>query len=215
MTIKDAITQAVLVSNASSTQLNGQTYTSNRGALQIVWSSGSTIGAGFIAKIWCGQPCETYYTEITPNVPPTNEGGYVYYDVCQNASVTFNTRNYNPNTNADYSGVSSYRWAVVAEGSDTTWYDDGATFTHTFTQGGGYHVLCDAINPSGCYNRNVTTVNVRVSLTAAWESVTFGPDSVCPGSIVSFEGHPHSVEWVGEPVPVVAGQTFLPDGNGA
>ena len=36
MTIKDGISQQVLVSNASGTSLNGQTFTSNRGSLQII-----------------------------------------------------------------------------------------------------------------------------------------------------------------------------------
>ena len=215
MTIKDAISQAVLVSNASSTQLNGQTFTSNRGALQIIWSSGSTTGAGFIAKVWCGQACETYYTDITPSVDARVEGGNIYYDVCQNTAVTFTTNSYNPNTSASYGNVTRYDWAVVANGSDTTWFENaGPTFTHTFTQGGGYHVLCDATNASGCFNRNINTVNVRVSLTAAWESVTFGPDSVCPGSIVTFTGQPRPVIWEGIPPAIIAGQTFLPDGNG-
>ena len=54
LTIKDAISQEVLVSNATGTTLNGQTFTSNRGSLQFVWTSGTSTGAGFRAKVWCG-----------------------------------------------------------------------------------------------------------------------------------------------------------------
>ena len=52
MTIKDGVSQQVLVSNASGTSLNGRSFTSNRGSLQIIWQSGSTRGAGFAAYIW-------------------------------------------------------------------------------------------------------------------------------------------------------------------
>ena len=94
ITIKDAVSHAILVSNATGTQLNGQTFTSSRGALQIIWTSSSNTGAGFAAKIWCGSMCQAFQTVITPSVSPTVEDGETYYDICNGASLSFSTSLY-------------------------------------------------------------------------------------------------------------------------
>lgn len=222
LTIKDAISQAVLVSNATGTTLNGRTFSSNRGALELIWSSGSTTGAGFCAKIWCGSMCQVFTTTITPSLSATTEGTETYYDVCDGTAVNFTASSVFPQNNTDYAQSEAtlfYRWGVVDENEDTVWNANAPgtqgmqNFSRTFTERGGYIVVCEASDDRNCMNRNVNAKKVRVSIPPTWEDVTFGPDTICPGTQVTFTGEPSVVPW-SKPIPDrIAGTTFLPDGN--
>ncbi len=222
MTIKDGVTFQILVSNATGTSLNGQTFTSNRGALQIVWSSASSTGAGFAAKIWCGDMCQTFSTVITPSVSPTTElnqatGQYeTFYDVCNGTQVSFTASTTFDNNHAQYDQDEStlvYTWGIINSANDTTHPTGGQTLNYTFTESGGFMIICSAADTRGCLNRNINTRKVRVSLRPTWPDVTFGPDSICPGTIVSMHGEPHIEPWTAIRPPIIAGATFLPDGN--
>ncbi|MBO4875524.1 MAG: gliding motility-associated C-terminal domain-containing protein [Bacteroidales bacterium] len=226
MTIKDGISQEILVSNATGTSLNGLTFTSNRGSLQIIWTSGSTRGAGFTAKIWCGDMCQTFRTTFTPSVSPTTEYNPAtglndtYYDVCNGTAVSFTASTVFDNNHAVYDqdeGSLLYHWGIIDANNDTITPDGNAlgmqTLTYTFTESGGYRVICTTEDDRHCLNRNVNARLVRVSLRPTWPAVSFGPDSICPGETVSLHGEPHVEPWVAIRPPVIAGATFLPDGN--
>ncbi len=217
LTISDAVSTAVLVSNATGTTLNGQTITSNRGALRFQWTSGSTVAAGFEAKVWCGSMCQAFQTNVSLNITPTTVDGDTYYDVCNGTDVTFSAVNTFPNNNQGYQqsdATLTYDWAIISNGSDTTWHRNaGQNFTHRFNESGGFMILCDPYDDHGCYNREYNLKKIRVSLLPTWEEVSFGPDNICPGTEVSFEGAPTVQEW-SMPIPdIIAGTTFLPDGN--
>ena len=218
VTIKDAVSQALLVSNATGTQLNGQTFTSSRGALQIIWTSSTNTGAGFAAKIWCGNMCQAFQTVITPSVSPTMEDGETYYDICNGASLSFSTSSVFSQNHQNYDQDEStliYNWGIISSGNDTLWFNNaGQNFSHTFTESGGFLVFCNAIDVNGCINRNINTRKVRVSLLPTWERCSFGPDSVCPGTIVSLHGEPHVEPWSTEIPQVLSQPMFIPDGDG-
>ena len=228
LTIKDAITQTVLASNATGTELANQTFTSNRGSLQFIWTSGSQTAQGFKAKVWCGSMCQIFTTDIISNVSPTSVQNpdthemETFYDVCTDNSVTFTANSLFPNNDAPDGGYHqtasglNYTWGVVYMGDTvlTNTGIGGSTFNYTFPHGGGYYVFCDAADDRGCLNRNVNTRRVRVSMQPTWPTVSFSPDTVCPGTLVNFNGAPHVEPWSYEPPAVIAGATFLPDGDG-
>jgi len=222
MTIKDGISQQVLVSNATGTSLNGQTFTSNRGSLQIVWSSSTTTGAGFAAKIWCGEMCQTFQTTINPSVSPTTElnqatgQNETFYDVCNGTAVSFTASTHFDVSNGDYDQSEStlvYTWGIINSNNDTIHPQGGQTLNYTFTESGGFMIICSAADTRGCLNRNINTRKVRVSLRPTWERCSFGPDSICPGTTVSLHGEPTVAPWTAIRPPIIAGATFLPDGN--
>ena len=218
MTIKDAISQEVLVSNASGNQLNNQTITSTHGALDFIWTSGSTAGAGFKAVVFCGDMCQTFTSAINiTGITPHIVGEDTYYDVCNGTAVNFNVVNTFPQNGQEYQqtdGSLVYNWRIINANNDTTRYNNaGQSFSHTFDVSGGFYVYCDAVDNRECYNRDVNKKKIRVSIAPTWERCHFGPDSICPGTQVSFHGEPHVEPWRMEIPDIVAGTTFLPDGN--
>ena len=207
LTIKDAISQQILVSNATGTSLNGQTITSNRGALQFIWSSGATGGPGFKAKVWCGSMCQVFSTTIVSSVAQTYEGdpqtgiSEIYYGVCHDEEVSFTANSDFPNNNNLYAQSDStldYTWGVVYMGDTILTHTGvgGNTFSNAFHQGGGYYIFCNAVDSNGCINRNINTKKVRVSLHPVPESVSFFPDSVCTGTQVTMFGAPYVEPWI-------------------
>jgi len=223
LTIKDAITQTVLASNATGTELANQTFESNRGSLQFIWTSGSQTAQGFKARVWCGDMCQVFTTVINPSVNPTyapNAEGQTetYYDVCPGTAVLFTANSDFTQNNTQYAQSEStldYTWGVVYMG-DTTLTHTGVganTFSYAFPHGGGFYIFCDAADQNSCLNRNPNTKKVRVSVEPTWEQVNFHDDSVCPGTIVTFNGAPSVESWSYEPPAIIAGATFLPDGD--
>ncbi|MCF0207206.1 MAG: proprotein convertase P-domain-containing protein, partial [Bacteroidales bacterium] len=222
MTIKDAISQAVLVSNATGTQLNGRTFTSNRGALQIIWSSSTSVGSGFKAKVWCGSRCQAFQTTINvAGITPTVDNGVQYFDICSGTGVNFSAQNTfnvpvgDPQHEYDQTDANlTYHWYYIDGGNDTTRLTGSSqNISINFAEGGGYYVVCDAEDTQGCLNRNVNKRQVRVSMRPDFRGTTFTPDTICPGSPVTFSGRVNAHPWSMEIPEIVAGATFLPDGN--
>lgn len=218
MTIKDAVTQQILVSNATGTSLNGQTFTSNRGILQIIWTSGETTSSGFMAHIWCGEMCQTFHTTITPDINPTTEGCNTYYDICNGTEINFSSSSEFYQNNMQYSQDEdslTYDWGVIYPNNDTLWFNNaGQNFSHTFTENGRFLVFCNATDTNGCLNRNNNMLRVRVSIPPTWGNVTSYPDSVCSGTQITLTGEPQPETW-SEPISysVNTDTLFLPDGD--
>lgn len=218
MTIKDAVTQQILVSNATGTSLNGQTFTSNRGILQIIWTSGETTSSGFMAHIWCGEMCQTFHTTITPDINPTAEVSNTYYDICNGTEINFSSSSEFYQNNVQYSQDEdslTYDWGVIYPNNDTLWFNNaGQNFSHTFTENGRFLVFCNATDNNGCLNRNNNTRTVRVSMPPNWGNVTSYPDSVCSGTQITLTGEPQPETW-SEPISynINTDTLFLPDGD--
>lgn len=216
LTIKDAVTREVLVANATGNSLQGQTITSHHGKLRFVWTSGVNAGAGFKAKVWCGSPCQQFTTNITVDIEPTSTETGLYYDVCQNAPVTFTANNTFLNNNQEYNQSDdnlTYNWTIITINDTLRLNNAGQTISHSFAESGGYYVMCDAIDSRGCANREANTIKVRVSIAPTWENLHFTPDTICSGTEVTFTVSPHTEPWRDEVPNVIGGATFLPDGN--
>ncbi|MBO7481134.1 MAG: hypothetical protein J6T63_03390, partial [Bacteroidales bacterium] len=216
LTIKDAVTREVLVANATGNSLQGQTITSHHGKLRFIWTSGANTSAGFKAKVWCGSPCQQFYTTITCDIEPTSTETGLYYDVCKNAPVTFTANNVFLNNNQEYNQSNdnlTYNWIFISRNDTVRLNNAGQTISHSFTESGGYYVMCNAIDSRGCANMETNTVKVRVSIAPTWENTSFSPDSICSGTEVTFTGSPHAVPWHEEIPNVLGDMTFLPDGT--
>ncbi len=217
LTIKDAVTREVLVANATGTSLQGHTITSHHGKLRFIWTAGAIRGQGFKAKVWCGSPCQQFTTTITSSIDPTDTETGQYYDVCKNTAVEFTAHNVFHNNNQEYQQTDenlTYNWLIFSQNDTSRFNDAGRTFSHSFTESGGYYVLCDAIDSRGCANHELNSVRVRVSIAPTWENTSFTPDTICSGTEVTFTVSPHTEPWRNETPNVVGGATFLPDGNG-
>ena len=218
LTIRDAITHEIFTSNATGTQLVGQTFTSHRGSLQIIWSSGANVSYGFRAAVWCGSMCQQFQTTITPSINPTVEGTNTYYDICNGTEINFSATSefYQNNVQyAQYEDSLTYDWGVIETNNDTLlFYNAGRNFSFTFTENGAFSVFCNASDTHGCLNNNFNLLRVRVSIPPTWEDVSFYPDSVCSGSQITLIGELHPETWY-EPINhnLNTDTLFLPDGD--
>lgn len=218
MTIRDAITHEIFASYATGTQLVGQTFTSHRGSLQIIWSSGTAVRLGFCAAVWCGSMCQQFQTTITPSINPIVEGTNTYYDVCSGTEINFSATSefYQNNVQyAQYEDSLTYDWGVIDTNNDTLWfYDAGRNFSHTFTENGAFSVFCNASDTHGCLNNNFNMLRVRVSIPPTWSAVSFYPDSVCSGAQITLIGEPRPETWYSPMNYNLNTDTlFLPDGT--
>lgn len=216
LTIKDAVSHEVLVANATGRTLQGQTITSHHGKLRFIWTSGANTSAGFKAKVWCGSPCQQFTTTITSSIDPTDTETGQYYDVCKSTAVEFTANNVFLNNNQEYQQTDdnlTYNWLIFSRNDTLRFNDAGRIFSHSFTEGGGYYVMCDAIDSRGCANKEANTVKVRVSIAPTWENLHFTPDTICSGTEVAFTVSPHTEPWRDEVPNVIGGATFLPDGT--
>ena len=64
MSIRNEVTQELLVSNAGGTTLRGNNYMAINGSITVIWNSGATRGAGFKARVYCGHDCQRFFTDI-------------------------------------------------------------------------------------------------------------------------------------------------------
>ncbi|MBQ2574012.1 MAG: hypothetical protein II575_07305, partial [Bacteroidales bacterium] len=216
MSIRNEVTQEMLVSNATGTELRQQTIRSDNGSITIIWNAGSTPAAGFKANVFCGHACQRFLTTIDVNgVSPTTEGSDTYYDICSGSAVQFHANNtFLQNGDHGYNQTDAnltYTWYIISSRPDTITLT-GQNPSYTFAEGGGFYVLCNAKDESECWNTNSNKKKVRVSLHPTF-TASFTPDSICPGTQITMTGEPHVEPWTGIQPPIIAGATFLPDGN--
>ena len=216
MSIRNEVTQEMLVSNATGTSLRNQTFMSTNGSITVIWNSGATTGAGFKARVFCGHACQRFETNIDVNgVSPTTVGTDTYYDICSGRQVQFHaTNNFLQNGQHDYTQTDAnltYTWYIISSTPDTVTLT-GQNPSYTFANGGGFYVLCNAKDQSECWNTNSNKKKVRISLHPTF-TASFTPDSICPGTEITMTGEPHVEPWTGIQPPIIAGATFLPDGN--
>ncbi|MBQ6276561.1 MAG: gliding motility-associated C-terminal domain-containing protein [Bacteroidales bacterium] len=222
MSIRNEVTQELLVSNAGGTTLRGNNYMAINGSITVIWNSGATRGAGFKARVYCGHDCQRFFTDInidgvTPHTE-TNPDTHItetFYDVCPGTQLQLHAVNdFFQNGNNGYTQSDAnvtYDWAVINSEQDTNRMT-GQNPTFTFTESGGYFIICTAKDQQNCYNRNSNKTKVRVSVRPTW-TASFSEDSICPGTRITMQGEPHVQQWEWE-IPTVFGQEmFIPDGD--
>jgi gliding motility-associated-like protein len=218
MSIRDEVSQEMLVSNASGTTLQNQTIRAMHASVTIIWHSGTSAGAGFEAKVYCGNACQVFTTDI--NISGANVGtsivdGEEYFNLCQGTSINLRANNnFLEQGVHDYTqtdGNLIYHWYIINADQDTVTLSSQVP-TYTFTEGGGYFILCNAEDQNGCYNSNYNKKKIRVSITPNWNA-SFSRDSICPGTVISFDGEPVPQDWSVEIPAIIAGAMFIPDGS--
>ncbi|HQP03913.1 MAG: PKD domain-containing protein [Bacteroidales bacterium] len=190
----------VLVNNGSGTTLNGNTYTSTGTCLTFRFTSdGSVTYSGWSATISCSFPCQDYSVAITSTNPPVSNADSLFVDICQGDVASFTAQGSYPNSGVNYTqsdATTEFVWMVV-DGSTTTEYPGVGmtTFTHTFTQAGGYFVNLVTYDPVDCTATLVDQYRVRVSLTPNFENVGSDVSIICPGDPVNLTGTVTSNTW--------------------
>ena len=168
-------------------------------------------GSTFEASTHCEFHCQYFNAIIDSTSEPINGGLFV--DVCQGSTITFYGSGnylYNGGLYNQSDANCTFQWDF-GDGSGPVM---GQNATHTFpTEGGGYQIDLLITDQYGCTNRNDVDLKVRQSMTPLW---TLGTDTICPGEQVDVMGAAASPPlWDNTPTTIVAGQTYLPDGNGA
>lgn len=218
MSIFDGQTDAVLYTNASGTALLNQTIRSNHSCIKIVWTSGQTTAAGFKATVTCGDACTPFSTNLTVTGATLSNG---FYNVCPNTTINFVASNAASGGSGYVPTNVTYYWTVMDGAGDVIQGPGNGsasnTLSYTFTNSTGYYVMCEAKDANGCYNTNVNKIKVQVSVPPTFSgtdgAVSFHPNNICPGTEVTFNGFATSEPWRAIRPPIVAGTTFLPDGN--
>ena len=172
-------------------------------------------GSTFSGEIHCLFNCQYFNAVIDSTSEQTDT---LYTDICQGETVTFYGNGdymYNGGLYNQSNAQCTFTWDF----GDGTPVQTGQVVTHTFPTGGGYMIDLKLTDQYGCLNRNDIDHRVRVSMTPTW---TTGTDTICPGETVTIGGSAgvgsataHPPFWDNTPNTVVAGQTYLPDGNGA
>ena len=176
MSIRNDVTEEMLVSNATGTELRNQTITASNGSITIIWNSGATTGDGFMARVYCGHQCQRFATNISVNgIEPTTIGGETYYDVYSGGDVQFHAENdFYENGNNDYTQTDAnvtYDWAIINSTQDTNRLS-GQNPTYTFNENGYYSLICIVRDPQECYNQNLNKINIRVCTEPSWMDTT-------------------------------------------
>ena len=167
-------------------------------------------GSSFESTTNCEFHCQYFNAVIDSTSEPIHDNLYV--DVCQGSTITFYGSGnylYNGGLYNQSDSQCSFEWDF-GDGSPV---QTGQVVTHTFPhEGGGYMINLKITDQYGCVNRNDIDLKVRQSMTPEWR---LGTDTICPMQVVTVDGAAASPPaWDNTPTTVVAGETYLPDGDG-
>lgn len=194
----------------------GTPFTSSSGCLTIVWTSdGSVEQSGWVATITCTYDCQPFNVNITNPSTPFFSGDTIH--ICQNTPLTLNAAGvYNPAINYPQSdNTTTFTWNF----GDASAPVSGAGMTgvtHTWPEG-AYYVTLTGTDINNCVNSNLARIMVLVSLTPTFTGTGIAPDTICPGEQVILDGrffNVHPTTWAQVIDTMVAGLTYLPDGQG-
>ncbi len=180
------------------------------GCLTFVFHSNGG-GSNFESTFHCQFNCQFFNAVIDSTDHQINNG--LYIDVCQGSTITFygsGDYTYNGGLYTQSDANSTFTWDF----GDGTPTQTGEVVTHTFpVAGGGFQIDLKVTDQYGCENMNDVDLKVRQSMTPEW---TLGTTTICPGEQVAITGAAASPPmWDNTPTTIVAGQTYLPDGNGS
>jgi gliding motility-associated-like protein len=165
--------------------------------------------ADWEANISCNFSCQPFWAELVSTVPVSLSG---YTDICPGDEITFNgSGNFFVNDTLYHQDNSSctFYW-TFGDGNSA----NSATANHSYSQPGGYDVNLSVTDQFGCVSTNYIGHRVRVSLPPDFTGTEAENTNLCPGEVLTLSGIVNSSTWSSEPSNIVAGQTYLPDGNG-
>lgn len=179
------------------------------GCLTFVFNpSNSSTGdfPGWEGLISCTTPCDppTGASTIVDPVPDQNNS----VSVCLDAPITFAD---NGSTAGPGFTIENYIWnfddGIIESGSDLSQVD------HSFDEPGEYIVSLTVEDNNGCQNTNLIPLQVLVSTIPIFQ--TDFTSEICLGGSGFINGNPvQSQTWTALPPQVVAGETYLADGDG-
>jgi len=196
------------------------------GCLTINFTSSeiSNTGAGWTSQINCGNQWQPFSIELETEPTEMIEGNYI--DICQGETVNFTANGVFP-----YSDGSGYE-----QNNDNCYFEwdlgDGTELegfgltevSNSYSDEFGFPIKITVTDPLGLIN--IFEASVRVSTTPNFGGVIAEfQDTICLGSTTTLIGgisQDTTQSFGAFPVPTsfigggfLAGQTFLPDGNGA
>ncbi|MBI4645634.1 MAG: PKD domain-containing protein, partial [Bacteroidia bacterium] len=195
-------------SNWGSTQAMTATQANLSGCLTFVFNA-TAAGSSWSGDISCFFVCQLFYAVLDYTDPP---GTTQYLDICQGETVTFyGEGDYYLNDNFYHQDdtTSVFIWDF----NDGT-MAPGQVVTHTFPNEGGYDIDLSVTDVEGCVNSNDIGFRVRVSTDPDFTGTYANPTTICIGETANLYGVVTPVEWTNLPDTVVAGTTYLPDGDG-
>jgi gliding motility-associated-like protein len=216
--IMELTTAASLIDFEISTGL-----TNYSGCLTFLFKSDSdvnTTSIGWNAEINCELKCQPIISSVMVD-PPVSPADTGWVDICQGTMVDFSAT-------ASYPFQGSYFYPQSDSTSQFNWaFGDGSfaqeqNVSHSFENEGGYIVYLTVSNllMEGsdtllfCKNIEQSIIRVRVSTTPTFSGTYAINDPLCISATTELIGIavPDSADFGAS--GLVAGQTFLPDGNG-
>ncbi|MBI5219303.1 MAG: T9SS type A sorting domain-containing protein [Bacteroidia bacterium] len=198
----------------------GQILTSNNGTptqygcLTVTWTSdGSVTNTGWVALISCTFPCQPFTVNIVNPSTPFFNGDTIH--ICQNTSLTLHAAGSFPNNDQNYhqaDATTVYTWQF-GDGSAPVSGTGMTSITHTWPVG-AYYVTVTGKDLNNCTNSNLARIMILVSTTPDFYGTDITHDTICPGETINLTGHASSHPWTTVVDTMVAGMTYLPDGQG-
>ncbi|MGB3591960.1 MAG: T9SS type B sorting domain-containing protein [Nonlabens sp.] len=166
-------------------------------------SNGSGSNAGWEAARSCFDPCQEIIPVIT-TMPASGTDGILR--IVPNTIVTFTAT---ANFEIDGTGA-TYTWNLGNGGPLQT----GQTVSTTYTGVGVFQVQLTVEDVLGCTDRTPFDLTVQVAPIPIFTGTAASETEICLGESVTLTGVVTQDEFVQDVSPPVAGETFLPDGNG-
>ncbi len=183
------------------------------GCLTFKWTSTGT-GAGWVANLSCGLPCQNFYVDILSSTPPFHiDSGFYYIDICPGDTVSITAQgNYGLNDSIYHQDdlTSTFMWDL---GNYTT--DTAQTVTTVYDTIKGYNVELSALDTLGCLASQTPKIRVRLSTRPDFDGTHQVLNEICQGDSTSLIGVATTKTWQANSSLSHAGTTYLPDGSGA
>lgn len=183
------------------------------GCLTFKWTSVGT-GAGWVANLSCGLPCQNFSVDILTSTPAFHiDSGYYYIDVCPGDTVSITAQgNYNLNDSIYHQDdlTSMFMWNLGNYHTDTA-----LTVTTVYDTIRGYNVELSALDTIGCLASQTPKIRVRLSTKPDFDGTNQLQDEICQGDSTTLVGAAATKTWQANSSLSIAGTTYLPDGSGA
>ncbi|NLA23442.1 MAG: hypothetical protein GX879_00590, partial [Bacteroidales bacterium] len=208
----------MLVNQASGTSLANQSFTSTGSCLTFVFVSDvSVVKPGWAATVKCSFPCQDFTVDLTSINPAITNQDSLWVDICLGEEVLFTASGDYPNSGANYdqsNANTTFYWTIASDNIETESGVGLTSFSHVFTEPGGYHLFLVAEDMMGCAAAATAEYRVRVSIPPDFTGTTSSLDTICPHEPVDLLGVVTPIPWEQEFQNEVAETTFLPDGSG-
>ncbi|PLX00407.1 MAG: hypothetical protein C0594_15745, partial [Marinilabiliales bacterium] len=180
------------------------------GCLTFVFTA-SGSSASWSGAISCNFSCQPFSAVFDYSVPEVDASG-LFTDICPGDEIVFSgSGNYYMNDTLYHQDDANctFTW-YFGDGSEAV----GQTVTHTYSGVEGYNISLIIEDQFGCYNINEIENRVRVSTPPTFTGTFLDPDTVCIGDLATLTGIVNPTEGTNAQETVIAGTTYLPDGDG-